>query len=137
MSDIKQYEPLWGAWQVESLIGEGSFGKVYKVRRDEFGKTYHSAVKIITIPQNEADIRQIRGEGMDEASVRSYFHAFVADIIQEIDLMSEFRGNSNIVSFEDHKVIEKPGSIGWDILIRMELLTSLTDHVTDKPLMNP
>jgi serine/threonine-protein kinase len=134
MSDIKQYEPLWGAWYVESLIGEGSFGKVYKVKKEEFGKTYHAAVKIISIPQNEADLRQIRGEGMDEASVRSYFHAFVADIIQEIDLMSEFRGNSNIVSFEDHKVIEKSGQIGWDILIRMELLTSLTDHVTEKPL---
>ncbi len=134
MSDIKQYEPLWGAWHVDSLIGEGSFGKVYKVRREEFGITYYSAVKILTIPQSEADLRQIRGEGMDEASARSYFHAFVADIIQEINLMSEFRGNSNIVSFEDHKVIEKSGQIGWDILIRMELLTSLTDHVMDKPL---
>ena len=134
MTDIKQYEPLWGAWQVESLIGEGSFGKVYKVSREEFGKTYYSAVKQISIPQNEADLRQIRGEGMDDASLRSYFHAFVADIIQEIDLMSEFRGNSNIVSFEDHKVIEKTDRIGWDILIRMELLESLTEHVTEKPL---
>ena len=71
---------------------------------------------------------------MDDDSVRSYFHTFVTDIIQEINLMSEFRGNSNIVSFEDHKVIEKSGEIGWDILIRMELLTSLTDHVMDKPL---
>ncbi len=134
MGDIRQYEPLWGAWYIDSLIGEGSFGKVYKVRREEFGKTYYSAVKIFTIPQNEADLRQIRGEGMDDASARSYFHAFVADIIQEIDLMSEFRGNSNIVSFEDHKVIEKTGTIGWDILIRMELLTSLTDFVMEKPL---
>ena len=134
MSDIRQYEPLWGSWHVESLIGEGSFGKVYKVCREEFGKKYYSAVKIISIPQNEVDIRQMRGEGLDEASVRSYFHAFVADIIKEIDLMSEFRGNSNIVSFEDHKVIEKKGEIGWDILIRMELLTSLTEHVTVKPL---
>ena len=29
MSDIKDYEPLWGSWYVESLIGEGAFGKVY------------------------------------------------------------------------------------------------------------
>ena len=48
---------------------EGSLGKVYKVRRDEFGKTYYSAVKMITIPQNEADLRQIHGEGMDDASL--------------------------------------------------------------------
>ena len=71
MTDIKQYEPLWGAWHVDSLIGEGSFGRVYKVHREEFGKAYYSAVKMISIPQNEADVRQIRGEVMDEASVRS------------------------------------------------------------------
>ena len=133
MSDIKQYEPLWGAWYVDSFIGEGSYGKVYRVRREEFGKTYYSAVKIISIPQSQADVRALLGEGMDEASSRSYFHAFVADIVLEIDLMSEFRGNSNIVSFEDHKVIEKTGEIGWDILIRMELLTSLSDYVMDRP----
>jgi serine/threonine protein kinase len=134
MTDIKQYEPLWGAWHVESLIGEGSFGKVYKVRRDEFGKTYHSAVKMISIPQNEAALRQAQSEGMTGDSIRSYFHAFVMDIIQEVDIMSAFRGNSNIVSFEDHKVIENPDEIGWDILIRMELLASLTEHIRERPL---
>jgi Leucine-rich repeat (LRR) protein len=134
MSDIHTYEPLWGSWYVESLLGEGSFGKVYKVRREEFGMTYFSAVKIITIPQNDSDLRQMRSEGMDDASARSYFHAFVTDIIQEVNLMSEFRGNSNIVSFEDHKVIERTDGIGWDILIRMELLTSLTGYAADNPL---
>lgn len=133
MADIHQYEPLWGSWHVDTLLGEGSFGKVYRVHREEFGKMYYSAVKIITIPQNEGDLRQMKSEGMDDASARSYLYQFVADIIQEIDLLSEFRGNSNIVSFEDHKVIERPDEIGWDILIRMELLTSLTDYVIEHP----
>ncbi len=134
MADIKQYEPLWGSWHVESPLGEGSFGKVYKIRKDEFSKTYYSAVKILSIPPSDAALLQARSEGMDDASARSYFHAFVTDIVQEIDLMSEFRGNSHIVSLEDHKVIERPGEIGWDILIRMELLTPLTAYVTEKPM---
>ncbi|MDR1471412.1 MAG: serine/threonine-protein kinase [Synergistaceae bacterium] len=134
MSDIRKYEPLWGSWYVESMIGEGSFGKVYKVRKSEFGKAYYSAVKAISIPQNEAAIRQAKSEGLDDASARSYFHAFVVDIIQEVDLMSAFRGNSNIVSLEDHKVIEYENEIGWDILIRMELLDSLSERVTQRPL---
>ena len=134
MSNIKKYEPLWGAWYVDELIGEGSFGKVYRVHREEFGKVYYSAVKIISIPQNEADLRYMKSEGLDEASVRSFFHAYVTDIVQEICLMSEFRGNSNVVSFEDHKVIEKLDGIGWDILIRMELLESLTNITAEQPL---
>ena len=69
MTEIKQYEPLWGAWYVENLIGEGSYGKVYKLRREEFGKIYYSAVKLISIPQNEAELKQVKSEGMDDHSL--------------------------------------------------------------------
>ncbi len=134
MTDIKKYEPLWGSWYVDEKLGEGSFGKVYKVHKEEFGKIYEAAVKIISIPQSEADIIQAKSEGLNDESARSYFQAFVTDIIQEIDLMSAFRGNTNIVSLEDHKVIEKSGEIGWDILIRMELLNTLSSYVTQKPM---
>ena len=134
MTDIKVYEPLWGSWYVDKQLGEGSFGKVYKVHKEEFGRTYEAAVKIISIPQSEADILQAKSEGLNEESARSYFQAFVTDIIQEIDLMSAFRGNSNVVSLEDHTVIEHKDKIGWDILIRMELLDTLSNYVTKKPM---
>ena len=39
--------------------------------------------------------------------------------------MSDLKGHTNIVSYEDHMVIQHEGEIGWDILIRMELLTPL------------
>ena len=134
MTDIKIYEPLWGSWYVDEKLGEGSFGKVYKVHKEEFGRTYEAAVKIISIPQSDADILQAKSEGLNDESARSYFQAFVTDIIQEIDLMSAFRGSSNVVSLEDHTVIESKGKIGWDILIRMELLDTLSSYVTKKPM---
>ena len=128
MNNIRRYEPLWGEWHVESLIGEGSVSQVYKVKKEGFGKTYYSAVKIISIPQHDNDVRIVRSEGMDDNSIKDYYYAFVRDIIQEIEILYEFRGNSNIVSFEDYKVCERTDSIGWDILIRMELLTSLSEY---------
>ena len=33
MSDISQFAPLWGKWEVKELIGKGSFGKVYHLQR--------------------------------------------------------------------------------------------------------
>lgn len=134
MTDIRQYKPLWGAWYVDGQLGEGSYGKVYKVHKEEFGRTYEAAVKMISIPQNESDILQAKSEGLNEESARSYFQAFVTDIIQEVDLMNAFRGNTNIVSLEDHKVIEKTDEIGWDIIIRMELLETLSSHITKQPM---
>ena len=41
--------------------------------------------------------------------------------------MSKLKGNSHIVSYEDHMIIEHEDNIGWDILIRMELLTPIVD----------
>jgi len=118
------------------MIGEGSFGKVYRVKKQEFDKTYYSAVKHITIPQTNQDLRQMRAEGLNDRSAREYLQALVTDIIREIDLMSEFRGNSNIVSLEDHQVIERKDELVWDIIIRMELLTSLPDYVNEHPLQS-
>lgn len=141
MSDIKKYEPLWGSWYVdENPLGEGSFGKVYKVHKEEFGRQYYAAVKMISLPQSKEDLNRARSEfNDDEPSVRSYFKGMVDDIVQEIDLMSIFRGNSNVVSLEDHEVVPKGGdsgwdSIGWDILIRMELLTTLSAFTTTRSL---
>ena len=132
-SDIRQYEPLWGSWYIDEQLGEGSFGKVYRAHKEEFGKNYEAAVKIISIPQNQAEVDQARNDGIDEASLPTYFRTFVVDIVQEIDFMSMFKGNTNIVSIEEHKVIEK-SPISWDVLIRMELLTTLSSYMNTKPL---
>jgi serine/threonine-protein kinase len=139
MSDTKnhglsQHEPLWGSWYIDSFLGSGAFGSVYKIRQEDFGQTYYSALKVVSIPQRDTEIREMQSEGLDEHSMRDFFYAFVKDIISEVTMMREFRGNSNIVSFEDHKIIEKKDTIGWDILIRMELLTSLSDHAEQTPL---
>lgn len=48
--------------------------------------------------------------------------------------MSKLKGNSNVVSYEDHKVIEHKGEIGWDILIRMELLTPMMRYIRNNPM---
>ncbi|MFA5160232.1 MAG: protein kinase family protein [Candidatus Omnitrophota bacterium] len=131
---IYQYEPLWGEWKIDELIDEGSFGKVYKVKRTEFGEDYFAAVKIISILQSETEIKHVYSEGMDEQFVKTYFENFVSGFLKEIRLMSSLKRNTNIVSLENYKIVEKKDSIGWNILIRMELLKSFMDYMTEKTL---
>ena len=123
-SYYKKYEPIFNVWYIKKQLGEGSFGKVFEIERQDYG-TYRAALKTITIPQNQSELDSIMADYMDEASVTTHFKQVVDDIVSEFVLMSKLKGNSNIVSYEDHIVIPHDSGIGWDILIRMELLTPL------------
>ena len=124
-SYYKKYEPIFGQWHIVRELGEGSFGKVFEIEREDFGYTYKAALKAVTIPQSQSEVETIMDDGMDSESVTTYFRGFVEELIEEFRLMSKLKGESNIVSYEDHCVIPHKDSIGWDILIRMELLTPL------------
>jgi len=128
--DLHSFEPLWGQWRVDSLIGEGSFGRVYKVFREDFGRTYYSAVKHISIPQNQsqADMALEEGYGTDHDTLMDYFRDVVHGIVSEVEVMNKLQGDSHIVSYADHLIVEKKDGVGWDIIIRMELLTPLSKY---------
>lgn len=107
--EYEKYEPFFGTWKIKREIGSGSYGKVYEVERKEMGITYKSAIKIISLPITEKKV--------------------VKNVVQEIELMSKLKGNSHIVSYEDHQIIEHEN--GCDILIRMELLIPLKEYINN------
>jgi len=130
ISYYKKYEPISNHWYIESELGRGSYGVVFKARREDFGRTYHSALKIISIPASRAELDSFKSEnfGISDESITSYFMGFVEEFAKEFHLMEELKGNTNIVSYEDHEVIKKENEFGWDIFIRMELLLPMTEH---------
>ena len=131
---MEKDQKLWGSWKIDQFIGEGSFGKVYKITREDFGHTYNAALKVLEVPQNQSEYKNVRSEGLSEESAKEYFKSVVEDIVSEFALMSQLKGNSNIVSYEDHMIKDKEDEFGWEIFIRMELLTPLFDYLEKKKL---
>ena len=115
----------WKEWTIKEQIGQGSYGKVYKITKEDFGHTYEAALKLIEIPQSGAEIETLRSDGADDKSIQTYFFGIVEEIVKEFELMSKLKGHTNIVSYEDHMVAMKGDGYGWQIGIRMELLTPL------------
>ena len=121
--------PTYPGWETVRLIGRGSFGTVYEIRKDVLGDTERCALKHISIPQDESEIQEMRLEGQDGASITQTFTGQAKDIVAEYRLMKQLNNCSNVVSCYDVEAIQKDDGYGWDILIRMELLTPLKSYL--------
>ena len=123
-------------WHVVRRIGTGSFGSVYEIAREDFGYTYKAALKVISIPKSDQDLTAAKNNiGKSDDSLAVYYQSVASEIVKEFELMYQLRGTTNIVSYEDHEVRKHDSGIGWDIMIRMELLTPL-DVYTKEHVMN-
>lgn len=138
IKDINSHKILFfdDKWEVVDLIGEGSFGKVYKAKKEEYGLTSYSAIKTINIPQNRSEIQELKNEGMDNEEICEYYQAFVKKWLDEIKLMQNLKSSLNVVNVEDYEVIEDNKKPSWNINIRMELLECIEDYYENKTITN-
>ncbi|MBQ6513409.1 MAG: protein kinase [Clostridia bacterium] len=132
MSDLRDFCPLWNEWYADTKLGEGSYGAVWKMKRDVIGgRVYYSAVKHISIPKDDSEVNQLMTEGVisSQEDAKFFYDDLLKSISAEIDAMYELQGYTNIVTYEDHAIIPKPSGIGYDLFLRMELLTPLTEKL--------
>ncbi len=116
----------WPGWEMVRVIGCGSFGTVYEIQRKLVDDdTESAALKVITIPQKPGDIEEMYSEGYDDESITAEFTSHLKSIVAEYSLMRKMDGSANIVNCKDIRYIQHDDGIGWDIYIRMELLTPL------------
>lgn len=123
---------IWPNWTTVDEIGEGAFGKVYKVKREDLGNVSYSAVKVMHIPKDKSEINDLHHSGMDFQSIHSYFEDMVKNLLNEIQIMESLKSATNVVAIEDYEVISKEDQISWDIYIRMELVQDLGSFLTER-----
>lgn len=128
--DSKQVS--WPGWETTRLIGHGSFGAVYEIQREIRGRTEHAALKVISIPHNESEIYELKADGYDDESITQYFADSLEKIEEEYAMMADLKGHSNVVYCDDIRTVQHDDGFGWDIYIKMELLTPLKSYLSDK-----
>ena len=125
---------VFNDWIITREIGQGATGHVYEIKKNGYGEEIRSALKVIRIPKSPSDVKAVMSEGMTEDDVTDYFKEFVDEILHEIKIMVSLKEHPNIVTYENHCVIPHEDGIGWDILIKMELLTPIQDWQMDHPM---
>lgn len=116
---LKEYQPLWENWVVDSIIHNGVNSRVYKIKRNRDGEDEFSVMKVVTITL-ESDMLVSKSEGI------KYLDDRCAKAKAEIRNMIKLQRSSYIVSYYDDavKVIydDNGEKAGYDLLIRMEYL---------------
>lgn len=126
---MQRIPEVWPGWQADELIGQGAYGKVYRASRAVGGHVLQAAIKVIDIPQDEAEVIALKQMGMDALSIRTHFEDSAQLVMREIATMDVLKGAPNVVGIEDSQLLEHGDGIGWTILIRMELLEALPTHI--------
>lgn len=132
--------PVWPGWETVRIIGRGGYGAVYEIARcDCNGEIERAAMKVISIPQNPGVIETMYSEGYDTESITRTLEKYSNDIVSEYSLMRKLNGTANVVSCDDYRKVRHADGLGWDIFIRMELLTPLTkalpEHVNEETVL--
>ena len=120
---------VWPGWTAVKLLGRGSFGAVYEIHRNVRGTLEKAAMKVLRVPENDDEVARLEFHGVSGRNTEEYYEALVDRIQNEIRIMQRFVGNSHIVSYEDYAIRKRPDQIGWDLYLRMELLTGLTYYM--------
>ena len=131
MTHLEVIQRVWSDWIIHEKLGEGSFGQVFKARKERFGVTQEAAIKVVRIPGDDVELKRVQsGYGLNEQELKEYFYPEVEKLKKEIVLMQELGEDSHIVRILDFEIIDAPDSIvGWYILIRMELLECLENYI--------
>ena len=117
---------VWPDWHVDEELGAGSYGAVYRARRDTPEGREQAAIKVIPVPGNEAEVDAFLAEGNNELTAKVYFQEIATGCLDEARLMEGLRDAPNVVHIQDSALVPHPNGIGWDVYIRMELLTPFT-----------
>ena len=99
-SDI-DISAIWPEWEIVRRINRGSFGVVYEAVRMDHGVESRASIKVISIPQDEAEVGSLISVGLSAKDSKAYLKECVDEFINEIRIMESFKGRQNMVSVED------------------------------------
>lgn len=112
-SRLQSYAPLWGRWSIGARLYQSSHCAVYALTAPRPGEDEESVVKVVSLSG--------QGEALEQA---------LSDARSEIHAMERLRGCAHVVQLYDDAffpLYEDGALCGYDVLLRMERLTCLTE----------
>ena len=124
MHDINKIQ--WPGWETVCLLGRDNFGSVYKIKRtNSDGVDELAALRVVSIPQSDYEIEGMIADGLTENDIKDIIAYEVSSLTKKCQIMKKIYGHLNVLGYEDYSIIRCDDGIGYDIFIKMDLLTPL------------
>lgn len=129
---------VWPEWELDALapdhgiLGAGSFGDVYRIRRSVHGITEYAALKVLTIPRDAREHNLLKQEYHTDEQLSNYYQEVKQSFETEYATMVLLRGHANIVYCDDIRFDPHGDNQGWDIHIKMELLAPMAKQLPSR-----
>lgn len=108
---------VWSEWEVVSLLGTGTYGCVYQIRR-EYPIASSAALKVMEIPAAPEN----GGAGNVFSKTNTAFDFFA----NEAGMLGRLQNAPHVVGIQDYTLAPFPDGGGCFLLIRMELLQPIS-----------
>ncbi len=127
MNDLKSGEPFFGRWYIKDYIGLTGSGSLYLIYCVENGVYEYNKMKVIGVPKDKQELKQIQYQVLDYDSTVQYYKELVTDMYREICLVEELYDKSHLLSYKDHMIFQRGNGVGYDVFLRMEYLPNITE----------
>lgn len=124
---LKEMEPLFGFWYVETKISEGKSSKFYKVFRTDGIQKDYLGLKTVKFPSSDKDLSLAIASGKYN-NVDEYLDILQQSVNKNMGIMRSLSGHKNIVSLHDFIIIREPSC--FYVLMLVELLSPLSDYLS-------
>ncbi len=118
-------------WETVRLIGRGSTGEVYEIRRNTAAGPERAALRVIPVSMG-ADGARPGGDDNSEGgtiALRSRLRYILAQCAQ----MQALGKCGNIATWAEADYVRQENGSGWNVLVKMELLTPLAEAIPAEP----
>lgn len=123
---LRQSEPFFTNWFVESKVAEGKNSKIFKLVRTDNGEEEYMCLKTLKFPSSERELSKVIESGR-YTNIDEYLSELEAKVCINTEKMLQLKNNGNIVRIEDYTVIKENSC--FYICLLMELLTPLSDYL--------
>ncbi len=123
-------------YEVVRKIGEGGYGTVYLVRKENAAGTFLRALKHISYP-SQTQLEEMKAVFSDSPQrMEAYFKEQLEKMLNEIRIQDRLgeEGNGHIVRCFDSEVRRDAQTLHYDIYILMEYLTPLRQYIQEHSL---